>query len=61
MFAALALGLAMVVPSVQIAWVGAILLLTIYLFAFEVVGVDVAAATVMVAGSDLAAGPIHGP
>ncbi len=47
-FAALAAGLAMVVPSVQIAWVGAILVLTIYLFAFEVVGVDVAAANVMV-------------
>ncbi len=47
-FAALAVGLATVVPSIQIAWVGAILLLTVYLFAFEVVGVDVAAATVMV-------------
>jgi di/tricarboxylate transporter len=33
---------------VEIAWVSTILLLTIYLFAFEVVGVDVAAATVMV-------------
>jgi len=37
-----------VVPSVEIAWVTTILLLTIYLFAFEVVSVDVAAATVMV-------------
>jgi di/tricarboxylate transporter len=37
-----------VVPTIEIAWVSAILLLTIYLFAFEVVGVDVAAATVMV-------------
>jgi hypothetical protein len=36
------------VPSVEIAWVMAILVLTIYLFAFEVVGVDVAAVTVMV-------------
>jgi len=35
-------------PSVEIAWVSAILLLTVYLFAFEVVGVDVAAVTVMV-------------
>ena len=32
----------------MIAWVAALLLFTIYLFAFEVVGVDVAAATVMV-------------
>jgi len=37
-----------VVPSVEIAWVTSILLLTIYLFAFEVVGVDVAALSVMV-------------
>ena len=43
-----ALYLASVVPTVQIAWVTAFLMLTIYLFAFEVVGVDVAAATVMV-------------
>ncbi|RKZ62948.1 MAG: SLC13 family permease, partial [Gammaproteobacteria bacterium] len=47
-FAALALFLASVVPTVEIAWVSAILVLTIYLFAFEIVGVDVAAATVMV-------------
>ena len=47
-FSAVALFLASVVPTVEIAWVSAILLLTIYLFAFEVVGVDVAAATVMV-------------
>ncbi|MEJ2396273.1 MAG: SLC13 family permease, partial [Candidatus Thiodiazotropha sp.] len=47
-FVALALFLATVVPSVEIAWVSAILVLTIYLFAFEVVGVDVAAVTVMV-------------
>ncbi|MBL3528131.1 MAG: SLC13 family permease [gamma proteobacterium endosymbiont of Lamellibrachia anaximandri] len=47
-FAVLALFLASVVPSVEVAWVSAILMLTIYLFAFEVVGVDVAAATVMV-------------
>jgi len=49
LFALLALWMSTtVVPSVEIAWVTAILLLTIYLFAFEVVGVDVAAATVMV-------------
>ena len=47
-FALLAIFLASVVPSVEIAWVSAILVLTIYLFAFEVVGVDVAAASVMV-------------
>ncbi|MDH5785741.1 MAG: SLC13 family permease [Chromatiales bacterium] len=40
--------MATVVPTLEIAWVTAILLLTIYLFAFEVVGVDVAATTVMV-------------
>lgn len=48
LFILMALWLSMVVPSVEIAWVTAILLFTIYLFAFEVVGVDVAAATVMV-------------
>ncbi len=47
-FALLAVYLASVVPTVEIAWVSAILVLTIYLFAFEVVGVDVAAASVMV-------------
>ena len=47
-FAGLAIYLASVVPTVEIAWVSAILMLTIYLFAFEVVGVDVAAASVMV-------------
>lgn len=47
-FLAAALGLSQVVPSVEIAWVTSILLLTIYLFAFEVVGVDVAALSVMV-------------
>ncbi len=47
-FAVAAAALTMVVPSVQIAWVMGILMLTIYLFAFEVVGVDVAAASVMI-------------
>jgi di/tricarboxylate transporter len=47
-FALAALYLATIVPSVEIAWVGGFLLFTIYLFAFEVVGVDVAAATIMV-------------
>ncbi len=47
-FFAAALGLAQVVPSIEIAWVTGILMLTIYLFAFEIVGVDVAAVSVMV-------------
>ena len=47
-FAIMAFALATVVPSIEIAWVTGVLLLTIYLFAFEVVGVDVAAASVMV-------------
>ncbi len=48
LFTALAIFLSTVVPSIQIAWVMAILMLTIYLFAFEVVGVDVAAISIMV-------------
>jgi len=47
-FSALALFLSSVVPTVEIAWVSAILVLTIYLFVFEIVSVDVTAATVMV-------------
>ena len=47
-FSLLAAYLAMIVPSIQIAWVTGVLVLTVYLFAFEVVGVDVAAASVMV-------------
>ncbi len=48
LFTILALYLAWVVPTIQIAWVSAILVLTIYLFAFEVVEVDVAAVSIMV-------------
>jgi len=48
LFALAALSLSRVVPTIEVAWVSAVLLLTIYLFAFEVVGVDVAAATIMV-------------
>ena len=48
LFTLFALWLATVVPSIEIAWVTAILLLTIYLFAFEVVAVDVAAISIMV-------------
>ncbi len=47
-FALFAAYMAWIVPTVEIAWVSVILLLTSYLFAFEVVGVDVAAISVMV-------------
>lgn len=47
-FALLGFYLASIVPSTEIAWVCAILLLTIYLFAFEIVPVDVAAISIMV-------------
>ena len=47
-FILLGLYLSSIVPSIEVAWVTAILLFTIYLFAFEIVEVDVAAVTVMV-------------
>jgi di/tricarboxylate transporter len=47
-FALAAIGMTFVVPNIQIAWVTAILFLTIYLFAFEIVGVDEAAISIMV-------------
>jgi len=47
-FTALGAYLTTVVPTIEIAWVSAVLLLTIFLFAFEIVDVDVAAITVMV-------------
>ncbi len=47
-FALAGLYLSTLAPTVEAAWVTAILLFTIYLFAFEVVDVDVAAITVMV-------------
>jgi len=47
-FAIFTLFLSTVAPTTPIAWMLAILLLTIYLFAFEVVEVDEAAITVMV-------------
>ena len=47
-FVALGAYLTTVVPTIQVAWVTAVLLLTIFLFAFEIVDVDVAAITVMV-------------
>ena len=48
LFALGAVWLATVTPSIQVAWVTALLMLTIYLFAFEIVGVDVAAISIMV-------------
>ena len=48
LFAGAGLGLASVAPSLEMAWVMGLLLLTVYLFAFEIVGVDVAAITIMV-------------
>ncbi|MCP3690107.1 MAG: SLC13 family permease [Gammaproteobacteria bacterium] len=37
-----------IVPSIEIAWVSLILILTIYLFSFEIIGVDEAAVSIMV-------------
>jgi di/tricarboxylate transporter len=47
-FAGVAIYLVGIVPSVEVAWVMGVLLLTIFLFAFEVVAVDVAAISIMV-------------
>lgn len=47
-FFAIAVYLATVVPTIEIAWVSGLLVLTIYLFAFEIVGVDVAATSIMI-------------
>jgi di/tricarboxylate transporter len=50
-----------VVPTIEIAWVTAILLLTIYLFVFEIVEVDVAAISIMVLlGLITLIGPVFG-
>lgn len=48
LFALAAIYFSTIVPSVGVAWALAILLLTVYLFVFEIVGVDVAAIIVMV-------------
>ncbi len=48
LFALLALYLGRVAPSVEVAWVTAILMLTIYLFVFEIVRVDIVAICIMV-------------
>jgi len=47
-FAIAAVFLAFNEPTIEIAWVTAILLLTIYLFVFEIVAIDVAAISIMV-------------
>ena len=47
-FGLLALYLATITPSITIAWVVALLVLTIYLFVFEIVDIDVAAISIMV-------------
>lgn len=47
-FTLLAVIISRYVPNIQIAWVVAVLLMTIYLFAFEVVRIDIAAISVMV-------------
>ncbi len=47
-FAILAYVLSTVTPTIEVAWVTTVLMLTIYLFAFEVVDVDVAAISIMV-------------
>jgi len=60
-FFVIAIYLSTVAPSIEIAWVLAILTLTIYLFAFEVVGVDVAAISIMVLlGLTSLLGPVMG-
>lgn len=49
------------VPTIEIAWVSSILLLTIYLFVFEIVEVDVAAICIMVLlGLTSLVGPLFG-
>jgi di/tricarboxylate transporter len=61
LFIAIGAMVASVVPSVEIAWVTSILLLTIYLFAFEIVSVDVAAVSIMVLlGLTTLVGPMAG-
>ncbi|MEE9492021.1 MAG: SLC13 family permease [Gammaproteobacteria bacterium] len=47
-FAILGIWLATIVPTIEVAWVCGILLLTIYMFVFEIVEVDVAAICIMV-------------
>ncbi len=48
LFTLFALYIASISPTIAIAWVVAILVLTIYLFVFEIVAIDVAAISIMV-------------
>jgi len=48
LFSALAVYLASISPTITVAWVVALLVLTIYLFVFEIVAIDVAAISIMV-------------
>jgi len=47
-FALAAWSLIQIVPSIEVAWVSGLLILTIYLFSFEVVSVDEAAISILV-------------
>jgi len=47
-FLGMALFMSTIVPTIQMSWVMGLLILTIYLFAFEVLEVDVTAITIMV-------------
>lgn len=60
-FLAIGLFLNIYTPTLEVSWVIGILLLTIYLFAFEIVSVDVAAITIMVLlGLTYLIGPLLG-
>ena len=60
-FIAIGVLLAREVPTQEIAWVSGILLLTIYLFVFEIVDVDIAAVCIMVLlGLMAIIGPLFG-
>ena len=60
-FIAAGFALTRAVPTIEIAWVASILLLTIYLFVFEIVEVDVAAICIMVLlGLISLVGPLFG-
>jgi di/tricarboxylate transporter len=61
LFIAAGFSLTGAVPTIEIAWVSSILLLTIYLFVFEIVEVDVAAICIMVLlGLTSLVGPMFG-
>ncbi|PHQ97441.1 MAG: SLC13 family permease [Marinosulfonomonas sp.] len=47
-FLLIGLGLTSVAPSTEIAWVLSLLLLTVFLFSFEIIPIDIAALTIMV-------------